>query len=794
MIIKSIEIDGFGKFSNFSVEPQKGFNLVFGNNEDGKTTLMSFVKMMFYSSSSKTEKATDLFKSLRKKYRPWNGSKMQGAVEFEFDGMEFRLQKEFLKSEVSDKTSVFCKTTGEEIQFDNKNDAGEYFFGMTLDEFERSVFIGQNGGFSSDSSSDSLAMRISNLSVSGDESISHEAVTKRLSAAIEELSSKTGKKGLLVDSQKKLDDLKFEEQRLALIEKNQSELDSEISKLKVEILNLEENLKHISENEKLESAKKELNAFYTLHNKQNLLSAEQNRLLLYGIPEEKLREYTKAAKLLNDKIDACLTSIQEISEKQSAASISDEEYRRILKLDEEVSKIRKDIALIEGKIASLCAELAKTLKSEKKKKRLLSIIPLALSLLAAFWILFKTSANSVTAVSILGFGALLTLILFCAAKGLAASSLSMRILKREVDSSLRELSFFSNDILSNNLNELSSYAEVLLSDAVSNLSSSLASYHAGSIAELTQKSAAAQNEELKSATLALTVEKENFVNLASSVKDVSSFSAAKIMYIELSESFASIDSLRAEIDTLCKATGILDASSAFVDNRIKELGELIQNSENHKDLVNLSAEDIRLQIQAKRTKLDEYQAQIVVSDPNLNEIRRQIKEAEETFLALETRYKELTLARDIMNEAILDVNKGLGSQLSNKVGKYLSQLSDGKYSDVIVPRDLSVEIKGKLGEDYHEWKYMSQGAIDRIYLALRLAMLDIIAQEKQALPLFFDDILSQYDEENCKRALSFLKEYLKNSKTASQILFFTCHKHIAELAKDIFSEYSEIFL
>ncbi len=792
MIIKSIEIDGFGKFSNFSFAPQKGFNLIFGNNEDGKTTLMSFVKMMFYSSSSKTEKAADLFKSLRKKYRPWNGNKMQGSIEFEFDGMEFRLQKEFLKSEVSDKTSVFCKTTGEELQFDNKNDAGEHFFGMTLDEFERSVFIGQNGGFSSDGSSDSLAMRISNLSVSGDENISHETVIKRLSAAIEELSSKTGKKGILVDVRKKRDDLKFEEQRLVIIEKNQSETESEISKLKDEILTLEEKIAHISEKEKFESSKKELNALYTLHNKQNLLAAEKSRLLLYGASEEDLRRYIKSAIVLNDKIDACLTSIQEISENQTLATIPDEEYERLSQLDEKVSKLRKDISLIDGKLANLSDELKKNILTETRKKQSLSLLPLIISLIAAVFIFFQIS--TISASIVLGLGFALTLCLFCTAKRLALSSLSVGILKREIENLLQELSFFSKDIISKKSDELSAYAKSLLSDSVSALSASLASHHAGSIAELRKKSTAAQNEELKAATLRLSVEKENFVNLASSIKDTTTYSAAKIMYIELSESLLTIDSLKSELETLCKATGILDTSPAFVDNRIKELGEFIQKAENHNDLENTSPHDIRLQIQAKRSKLEELQSQIVISEPNLNEVRRQIKETEEKCCLLEIRLKELTLARDIMNEAVLDVNKGLGSHLGNKVGEYLSKLSGGKYHDVLVPRDLSIEVRQLAGEEYHEWKYMSQGAIDRIYLALRLAMSDIIAQEKQTLPLFFDDILSQYDEENCKRALSFLKEYLQHSGTASQILFFTCHKHIADLAKNIFSEHTEIFL
>ncbi|MBQ9737026.1 MAG: AAA family ATPase, partial [Clostridia bacterium] len=123
MIIKKIEVGGFGKLSNTIYLPQNGFNLVFGGNEQGKTTLMSFVKMMFYSSSSKSEKAADIFKSLRKKYRPFSGSPMSGAIEFESDGLEYRIQKEFLKSDVSDKTVIFCKTTGEELDIKNKNEA-----------------------------------------------------------------------------------------------------------------------------------------------------------------------------------------------------------------------------------------------------------------------------------------------------------------------------------------------------------------------------------------------------------------------------------------------------------------------------------------------------------------------------------------------------------------------------------------------------------------------------------------------------------------------------------------------
>ena len=370
MIIKSIEIEGFGKFSGYTLNLKEGFNLIHGGNEYGKTTLMAFVKMMFYSSSSKTEKASDLFKSLRKKYRPWNGSLMLGSIEFEFNGMDFRITKEFLKSEASDKTTIFCKTTGENIQIENKNEAGEYFFGMKLDEFERSIFISENGGFSADSSSDSLAMRVSNLTVSGDENISHQTILKRLSDALEELISKSGKKGILAEEIKKLDDLKFEEQQLINLEKDQSELESSIVKLKGEILDIEETLSRITEGQSLDAAKKELNALYTLHNKQNLLSAVKNQLSSYDAPEAALREYIQKATHLCESIDEKLIKIQELTSKSSETNISDDEFSRLLALEETSLNLRSDINILEGKAKDLDNRLKSSLLCATKTKRI----------------------------------------------------------------------------------------------------------------------------------------------------------------------------------------------------------------------------------------------------------------------------------------------------------------------------------------------------------------------------------------------------------------------------------------
>ena len=794
MIIKSIEIDGFGKFSKTTLNLQKGFNLILGNNEDGKTTLMSFIKMMFYSSSSNT-KTADLLKSLRKKYRPWNGGPMQGAVEFEFDGMDYRIQKEFLKSEATDKTTIFCKTTGENIQIENKNEAGEHFFGMKLDEFERSVFVGQSGGFAADSSSDSLAIRIANLSGSGDENISHEVILKRLRDAAEELVSKSGKKGLLAEERNILEELRFEEQNLIQLENSQNSIELEISQLKSEILGIEEELNSISNEQKLDLAKKDLNAFYTLQNKQNLLNTVKNQMLAYGAPEVQLKEYAKNAKLLSDKIDNILTLIQELTVNQSTVTISDDEYAELSQLDEKAAKLRSDLRLINGKISDHKNEFNSKLIVATKKARLISILPFGGSLLLALIANFAGMSLSAFALPILLLGLAVSVIMYFTAKNRALTGLSLRLLRRDIENSIREISYFSDDMLSKSTDELREMTDLRLSDAISTLSEGLAKYHCSNISELRRKSIIAQAEDLQEVTQNLAAEKENFIALACTIRNVETYSAAKIMYIELCESLSAFDSLTNEIDTLCKATGIQDTSPVFVGSRIKELGEFIQSAPKGEEKQKVvSAEDLRKKLKEKRARLDECQKKIVIPQRNISEVRKLIVESEKNCGIWEKRLKEICAAINIMDEAIMDANKGLGSQLSERVGKYLAQISGEKYSDVLVPRNLNVEVRSSDSEAYREWKYMSQGAIDRIYLSLRLAMTDIIVGNHEALPVFFDDILSQYDDENCKNALIFLKSYIEDLGSASQILFFTCHGHIAQITKNVFSEYNETLL
>lgn len=70
MKILNLKINGFGKLSNREVKLTDGINLVYGENESGKSTLLKFIMGMFYGMSrNKNGKFMPDFE----RYTPWDG-------------------------------------------------------------------------------------------------------------------------------------------------------------------------------------------------------------------------------------------------------------------------------------------------------------------------------------------------------------------------------------------------------------------------------------------------------------------------------------------------------------------------------------------------------------------------------------------------------------------------------------------------------------------------------------------------------------------------------------------------
>ena len=219
MKISRIHIGHFGKLKEYTLDLENGFQILYGNNEDGKSTVMAFIRMMFYGSEGRS---SDLSKNMRKKYLPWDGAKMSGYIEFEDNGIVYRLERLFGASNATDKISLWNTATGEKEKIASGTDIGQRFFGIGAAAFEKSVFIGQAGSMAGSGADkdDEITQRLLNLVSTGDESVSQKRVETRLRAAMDELKSKSGRIGVLDKKYQQLDRL-VQERAAALTEEEE---------------------------------------------------------------------------------------------------------------------------------------------------------------------------------------------------------------------------------------------------------------------------------------------------------------------------------------------------------------------------------------------------------------------------------------------------------------------------------------------------------------------------------------------------------------------------------------------
>ena len=84
---------------------------------------------------------------------------------------------------------------------------------------------------------------------------------------------------------------------------------------------------------------------------------------------------------------------------------------------------------------------------------------------------------------------------------------------------------------------------------------------------------------------------------------------------------------------------------------------------------------------------------------------------------------------------------------------------------------------------YARWEqsgYFSAGKVDQIYLALRMAIAEVVYKKDGAdpLPLILDDALDQFDGARGRRTL---KKLMQSADThGHQVLFASCHERIRD--------------
>ena len=85
-----------------------------------------------------------------------------------------------------------------------------------------------------------------------------------------------------------------------------------------------------------------------------------------------------------------------------------------------------------------------------------------------------------------------------------------------------------------------------------------------------------------------------------------------------------------------------------------------------------------------------------------------------------------------------------------------------------------------------EIEQVSRGTVEQVYLALRMAVGELLCEEE--MPVILDDAFAYYDEERMLQTLRWLKEHKK------QVIIFTCQTREEQVMKEARLVYHKIEL
>jgi uncharacterized protein YhaN len=146
-------------------------------------------------------------------------------------------------------------------------------------------------------------------------------------------------------------------------------------------------------------------------------------------------------------------------------------------------------------------------------------------------------------------------------------------------------------------------------------------------------------------------------------------------------------------------------------------------------------------------------------------------------------YVRLKIAVKLLGRAIERYRSKSQDPILNRAAALFRQITTGSFEGVRADFDGSgqpVLVGVRPGSDgIVTVEGMSDGTADQLYLSLRLAGLEDYLDKNEAIPFIVDDILIKFDDERAAAALKALARL----SARTQVIFFTHHRHLVELAE-----------
>ncbi len=209
MYIKKAQIDNFGKFHHKTISFSPGLNVVYGENESGKSTLHSFLKGMLFGLEKQRGRGALVGEYQR--YEPWNtASYFAGSLEFSVAGKDFVIERNFYHREKT--VRLYNRQDGEELSVEH-GDLEVLLGGVGKIFYENTCCIAQAAVACEESFGRELNRELSNRVHGGESGIDVEKAVRMLEQKQKQTEQK--QKSCLLKKQERMKRLQWEQELLA---------------------------------------------------------------------------------------------------------------------------------------------------------------------------------------------------------------------------------------------------------------------------------------------------------------------------------------------------------------------------------------------------------------------------------------------------------------------------------------------------------------------------------------------------------------------------------------------------
>lgn len=166
-------------------------------------------------------------------------------------------------------------------------------------------------------------------------------------------------------------------------------------------------------------------------------------------------------------------------------------------------------------------------------------------------------------------------------------------------------------------------------------------------------------------------------------------------------------------------------------------------------------------------------------DAELGELLLEREQVKAGLVAAVTSWAEYSVAATLFDRAKKVYEEQRQPEVLRLASTYFGAMTSGAYECVMAPLgETDVQVQESGGGRRKGPEALSRGTKEQLYLAMRLALAAVYAEQLVALPLVADDILVNFDDTRAAAAAALLGRYAAGGV---QVLAFTCHRRLADV-------------